>query len=455
MTDSSPSVRNRAASPSRDTSYPTAPGAAASRNAAHVASVASEGHEPADDAVPAPRLRHSATFATVAESSSSPAPPVPGFVEALIPSTINVRSLSLAVLAVLASLVAMQWAKAVLIPIALGVMLSYALAPIVNAARRWRIPRAISAAVLLGAIVGAIGWGVWSLSDQLDALLDKLPQVTRSIRHLVQEREGPSAFDKVQRAAAEIEAVADSSAASGAPVRTGVRSAAATAAVSRTAIGTATLDVRGYLLSGTLGALSFLGQVAIVIFIALFLLSSGNSFRRKMVKLAGPRLSQKRVTVETLDEIAAQIQRYLLVQLGVSVVVGILTWLAFYAIGLQQAAVWGVVAGVTNLIPYLGAILVGAGSAIVGLVQFGTIEMAVLVGGASFAIHTVVGNLLTPWLTGRASRMSPVAVFIAVIMFGWLWGVWGLLLGVPILMVVKAVCDRVDDLRPVGELLGT
>jgi predicted PurR-regulated permease PerM len=212
--------------------------------------------------------------------------------------------------------------------------------------------------------------------------------------------------------------------------------------------------MRGYMLSGTLGALEFLGQVAVVFFIALFLLSSGNTFRRKMVKLAGPRFSQKKVTIETLDEIAEQIQRYLLVQLGVSVLVGLATWAAFFAIGMDQSAVWGAVAGVTNLIPYLGAVLVSAGSAIVAAVQFGTFEMALLVGGSSFAIHTLIGNILAPWCMGRAGRMSPFAVFVAVLLFGWLWGVWGLLLGVPILMVVKSVCDRVEDLKPIGELLG-
>jgi predicted PurR-regulated permease PerM len=214
------------------------------------------------------------------------------------------------------------------------------------------------------------------------------------------------------------------------------------------------INLREYVLSGTLGALAFFGQAAVVFFIALFLLSTGNSFRRKMVKLAGPRFSQKKVTIETLDEITDQIQRYLLVQLAVSVLVGLATWAVFYAIGLEQSAVWGVVAGVTNLIPYLGAILVGAGSAVLAFVQFGTLEMALVVSGCSFAIRALIGNVLTPWCMGRASRMSPFAVFVAVLLFGWLWGVWGLLLGVPILMVVKSVCDRVDDLKPIGELLG-
>ena len=115
---------------------------------------------------------------------------------------------------------------------------------------------------------------------------------------------------------------------------------------------------------------------------------------------------------------------------------------------------WGVVAAVLNLVPYLGSVVTAGGLALVGFLQFGTLDMAALIGGASLLIHTVEGNLLTPWLTGRASRMNPVVIFVGVLAWGWLWGIWGLLLGPPLLMVVKAVCDRVDDLKPIGELLG-
>ena len=166
-------------------------------------------------------------------------------------------------------------------------------------------------------------------------------------------------------------------------------------------------------------------------------------------------MSQKRITLEALDEITGQIQRYLLVQLFTSAIVGVATWLVFAWIGLEHAAVWGVVAAVTNLIPYLGAVIIGAGSALLGFMQFGRLDMALFIGAASFAIHGLVGNLLTPWLTSRAGRMNPVTVFVGVLAWGWLWGLPGLLLGVPILMAVKAVCDRVDDLKPIGELLGT
>jgi predicted PurR-regulated permease PerM len=121
---------------------------------------------------------------------------------------------------------------------------------------------------------------------------------------------------------------------------------------------------------------------------------------------------------------------------------------------MEHAAIWGIAAGVFNTIPYLGPIIVTGGTAFVAFLQFGTVSMALLVAGISLLITSLEGYLLTPWLTGRASRMNPLAVFIGVLFWGWLWGVWGLLLGVPIIMMIKAVCDRVEDLKPVGQLLG-
>jgi len=106
-------------------------------------------------------------------------------------------------------------------------------------------------------------------------------------------------------------------------------------------------------------------------------------------------------------------------------------------------------------VPYVGSLITAAATALVGFLQFGTLNMALVVGGASLFIHTIVGNLITPWLTSRASRLSPVAVFVGLLAWGWLWGVWGLLLGIPIMMMVKSVCDRVEDLKPLGEFLGS
>lgn len=249
----------------------------------------------------------------------------------------------------------------------------------------------------------------------------------------------------MQKAASELVRAADEVTAADVPNRSGV---------TRVLVERPRFTVNDYLWTGTLGLLALFGQTAMVFLIAYFLLATGDSFRRKMVRLAGPRLSQKRITLEALDEITVQIQRYLLVQIVTSVLVGVLTWIVFAWLGLQHAGVWGVVAAVTNLIPYLGAVIVGGASALVAFTQFGTPDMALAIGGASFAIHSVVGHLLTPWLTGRAGRMNTVTIFVGVLAWGWLWGVPGLLLGVPILVAVKAVCDRVEDLNPIGELVG-
>ena len=402
----------------------------------------------------------------------------------LLHMPVDVRSLSLVVLTALASVFALQWAKAIVVPILLGVMFSYALAPVVDRLQRWRVPRAVGAGAVLVAIVSLVSWGVWALSDDATSLVETLPTVAQKIRQGVEgarRKPSGSTIDKVQQAADEIERAAEQQAASqtaaarasGAAGASGASATGGVAGGRRAGPGTTTTttattapgvtrvvverpsnNVRDYHWTGTLGLFSFLGQLAIVFFVTLFLLASGDTFRRKMVKLAGPRLSQKKITIQALDEVGVQIQRYLLVQLATSVIVGIATGLAFLALGLHNAGAWGVIAGVTNLVPYVGAVVVGAGSAVVGFIQFDSLDKALFVGASSFAIHALIGNLLTPWLTGRAGRMSPFAVFVGVLAFGWLWGPVGLVLGTPILMVVKAICDRVDELEPVGEFLG-
>jgi predicted PurR-regulated permease PerM len=363
----------------------------------------------------------------------------------LLHMPVDIRSVSLAVLAVLASLFALHWAKGVVVPILLGVMFSYALAPTVDVLQRWHLPRPIGAALVTVGALALIGWGVYSLADDADALIATLPEVAQKARRALQEKrsEKPSTIEKVQQAATELEKVASGGAATP-PAKTPPPPPPSAPR----------LNVADFVWTSTLGLIAFLGQATVVFFITLFLLASGDTFRRKMVKLAGPRLSQKKITIQALDEISAHIQRFLFVQLATSAVVGVATGLAFYLIGLEHAAVWGLAAGVTNLIPYIGAVIVGVGASIVGFMQFNAIDMGLFVGAVSFAIHAVVGNVLTPWWTGRSSRMNAFAVFVGVLAFGWLWGVSGLLLGTPILMVVKTICDRVDELKPIGEFLG-
>ena len=364
----------------------------------------------------------------------------------LLHMPVDIRSISLAVLATLACVFMLRWASAVFIPVMVGLLFSYALSPLVDWLQLRRVPRAVSAAFLILGILGGVGTSAWLLSDDASKLVELLPAAAEKLRDSIRNMPGRAAnpLATVQKAAAQLEQAAEESASAALPKR----------GVQRVQIEKPKFDIKDHLWSGTLGLIGMLTQTAMVALITFFLMSSGDSFRRKLVRLAGPTLSRKRITLQALNQINDQIQRYMLVQLFTGVLVGVATWLSFMAIGLEHAAVWGIAAGILNLVPYIGSMVVTGGSALVGFLQFGTLEMAVVVGGIAALIHFCEGFLLTPWLTSRANQMSPVAIFIGVLAWGWLWGVWGLLLGVPILVVIKAICDRVDDLKPIGEFLG-
>jgi predicted PurR-regulated permease PerM len=365
----------------------------------------------------------------------------------LLHMPVDVRSASLVVLAVLASVFALRWAAAVFIPLMVSLMLTYALAPLVDRLERWKISRWLGAAVILIGLGGAFGWTGYSLAGSASELVDALPVAAQKLRlamHTGPRNADPSTLDTVQKAAAQLEQAAEENSAK----------VAARKGVARVVIERPSFNVRDYLWSGTVGLIAAAGQLTLVAFLTFFALGSGDTFRRKLVKITGPSLQKKKITVHVLDDITGHIERYLLVQILTSALVGVATGLAFWAIGLENAAVWGIVAAVTNLIPYIGSVIVMAAAALVAFLQFNGIEMALLVGGTSLVIHTLIGNLLVPVLTSKTSRMNPVAVFVGVIFWGWLWGIWGLLLGIPIMMVAKAVCDHVEDLQPIGELLG-
>ena len=379
--------------------------------------------------------------------TTSPQPPVASHRRPIVlHMPVNIRSLALGLLAAFASLFVLHWAKAVFVPFLIGLIFSYALSPIVNWLEIRRVPRWLGAAVLLLSIFGALGTTAFALRYEAVKMVESLPAAAQKFRQTIKVKRdnSDSTLETVQKAATQIEQAAQESA-------TPVTNRGAI----RVVVEASRFNIKDYLWTGTLGLVTLVGQITVVVFLTYFLMVSGNTFRRKLIKIAGTSLAQKKVTLQALDEITGQIQRYLQVQLLTSAMVGVLTAVALRMIGLENAAVWGIAAGVLNLVPYVGSLLTAVATALVAFLQFGTVNMAVTVGGASLFIHTIIGNLITPWLTSRASRMNPVAVFVGLLAWGWLWGVWGLLLGIPILMIVKSICDRVDDLKPVGEFLGS
>ena len=375
-----------------------------------------------------------------------PPVPAPEPERMLLHMPVDVRSVSLVVLAVLASVFALQWGKAVFIPLMLSLLLTYALSPLVERLHRLRLPRWIGAALILVGLFGGLGWTGYSLSGSATQLVESLPIAAQKLGQAMRRSKSASAtpLESVQQAAAQLEKAAEENSAR----------VAARKGVARVVVERPPFNVRDYVLSGTVGLLAAAGQLTLVAFLTYFALCSGDTFRRKLIKITGPSLQKKKITVHVLDDITLNIERYLLVQILVSALVGLTTGLAFWAIGVESAPVWGIIAGVTNLIPYIGSVIVLVAAGLVAFLQFNSLQMGILVSGVSLSIHTLIGNLLMPWLTSRTSRMNPVAVFVGVIFWGWLWGVWGLLLGIPITMVIKSICDRVEDLQPIGELLG-
>jgi predicted PurR-regulated permease PerM len=359
---------------------------------------------------------------------------------------IDIRNAALTVIAVLAVILVLRYAQAVIIPIVLATLGRYALEPLVARLEKMHIPRSIGAAVVLIGVVAASGIVLYQLRTQVYAVVDELPEAARRLRRTLESdrAQRDTTIERVQKAANEIQKTADA-AAPAAPARNGVQ---------RVQVVSAPAAISDYFVWGSLGAVAVLGQIVLVLFLTYFLLAAGDLFRRKIISIAGPSLSKKKVTLQILEEIDRQIAKYLMVQVFTSAVVGIATWLAFLWLGLEQAAVWGFLAGLFNSVPYIGPLIVTAGLAVVTYLQFGTLEMVMTAGAIAFAITSLEGFLLTPWLTSRAAQMNASAVFIGLIFWSWIWEVWGFLLAVPMLMAIKAVCDRVEDLKPVGELLG-
>jgi predicted PurR-regulated permease PerM len=196
------------------------------------------------------------------------------------------------------------------------------------------------------------------------------------------------------------------------------------------------------------------GQLLIAATLALFLLAGGDVFRRKLVSLVGPSLGRRRVTVGILNEIDVQVQRYLLVTLVTNIAIAIACWGALEGLGLARAALWATLAGVLHFIPYVGGAIALVLIAAATLIQTGSLATAASATLLTFAIFVALGLVFNTWLQGRACRMNPVAVFVALLLFGWMWGAWGLLMGAPLAAVAKTIADRVESLNAFGELLG-
>ncbi|MCL4812442.1 MAG: AI-2E family transporter [Vicinamibacteraceae bacterium] len=355
----------------------------------------------------------------------------------------DARRTALVILAITAIVYLLEWGEPVFVPVVISLAASAALSPIVKFLVGWRVPRVLAAALVLVTVTMVAGYATYLFVSQAAVAVDQLPKATQRLGEVVarySKRGG--AMEQLQKAADQLEKAASTPA----PRKPGVM---------RVEVVEPSVRMKEWLWSGWLGLLQ-LGQIAIVsFFLIFFLLSSGDMFRRKLVKLAGPALAEKRVTVQMLDAMGAQISRFLSHMAMTSVLVGIASWLAFWWLGLEQPALWGFAAGALNLIPYVGPTMVTIAATLAALLQFGEVHMALAAGAIGLTITSLEGMLFTPYMLSRAASINPVAISLGLAFWGWVWGFWGMLLAMPILMVMKTVADHVDGLQGFGELLAS
>lgn len=340
--------------------------------------------------------------------------------------------------------------RGLFVPLALGFLASYVLQPAVRWLDRLGSPRTLSAAIVVGVIFGLAGWAGWALKDDFTQAAHDLPQQVREIRGELQASQAGGTLGQLQQAAREMQMPATPPAPGTAPQQP--RPAAAVSSPSAAAEGQLSGPLAQYLWQGSFGLVTAAGQLMVVVFFVFFLLIGAESWRQRLIGTWGSALSSRRTAVEVLDEIDWQIQRFLLVRLVTSVIVAAATWVVLVVFGAPAPALWAVAAGVFNWIPYFGPIIVSGGLAIVGFVS-GGMTMALQLSGSALVITSLEGWLITPPLLGRAARMSTLAVFVSLLFWSWVWGIWGTILAVPLTSMIKAVADHVDRLDWLSQLL--
>jgi predicted PurR-regulated permease PerM len=360
---------------------------------------------------------------------------------------LDLRSISLATLAILGSIWFLGIAKAVFIPITLAVVTACALSPIVSWLRRvLRLPRPLGAAITLLTLCALLGVGANALQPELIRILDVVPRATAQFSAAVRAsaRSHDGTLGKLNRAATELERAAAIASTRGTqpgapppPMQTAPLSSTFTR----------------YVMMGTANALAGMGQLFVVLSLVFFLLISGESFRLALVHASGRSLAKKKLVLRTVGEIMGQVQRYLLLQVVTSALLGVVVGVVFTVVGLDNAVFWACTGALLHLIPYVGPAVFVAIVSMVAYVQFNA-WVPVLAIIVSVLISTgIIGMLVVPWLTQRIGQLNAITTFITLLFWGWLWGVWGLLLGIPVMMAINVVCARTAGLQVLSQFM--
>jgi predicted PurR-regulated permease PerM len=343
----------------------------------------------------------------------------------------GIRSLALTGLFVLAALYTLYFARAFFLPIVLALLLSFLLSPVVRALKKLHIPNALGAALVVFGLLGSLGLGIYELAGPAYEWAQQAPRQLRRLERKLAEFKKP--VQTMSKATQQVEKITQVGA--GQEPR-------------KVEVQTETLGERMFSQATELAA-----GATIMFILLFFLLASGDLFLRKLIRVL-PSLSDKKRAVDIARQIEQDVSTYLATITVINLALGLAVWGLMTWIGVPNPLLWGVLAFVTNYIPYLGAILMIAVLAMVGFLTFDDTARALMAPGAFVGLNLLESYLVTPMVLGHRLTLNPVVVFLGLTFWGWLWGITGALLAVPIMVVLKIICDHSEPLRPIGEFLG-
>ena len=342
----------------------------------------------------------------------------------------DVRSVALTGLFILALFYTIYFMRAILLPIVLALLLSYLLRPIVRALARIKISPSISAAFVLIALLATIAYGVSFLATPVAGWLQKAPYGLQQLQHKLYPVKQSMA--QVAQASGEIEKLA-----------TPDNSQAKTAVEVKTHPLTDMLFVR---------TPEFVANTVLLFILLYFLLAYDGVFLAKAIKLI-PRLADKKRAVAIAHEIEAHISRYLFTVTIINICLGLAVGAAAGMLGLRNPIMWGALAALLNFVPYLGAltgiICITVGAAL----SYDSLGYALIFPAVYLGLATLEGNFVTPWVMGRSLTLNPVIILLSLIFWGWMWGIVGIILAVPILAAFKIFCAHIEPMEPIAEFL--
>jgi len=370
----------------------------------------------------------------IPEPTAAPASSTPEAEEAVeqLGRTINVQTVFLGIIAGGLVLYTLYFSSTVAIPLVLACMFNLVLTPVVLALTRVKIPEPAGAALVVFLFLLIIGVGVLTLAQPAADWLRRLPYVIDQLA---------DRLDFVQVPAKQLKEAEEA--------LTNLGSAAPETATQVVVMPRST-TLRELLFNETSRFVIGAGTTLVLLY---FMLAMGDKFLRRLVA-ALPDFRTKKQVVEIAHQLQSDMSHYLLTVSAINVAFGTIVAGAMFAAGMPNPLLWGVMAGILNYVPFLGHSISAIIIAVVALLSFDDLGTALIPPGLFIVIAALEGNVITPMILARRLTLNPVAVVAALLIWGWMWGIVGLLLAVPLLVVAKIACDKIEPLHPVGEFLG-